>query len=51
MRAGIAIQELSSFTHPYPVMNRVVRRLGDERFMARGIGSFKQRLFGTYKGD
>ena len=51
MRAGITIQKLSSFVHPYPVMNRIIRRLGDERFMARGVGTLSQRFFGRYKGD
>jgi len=51
MRAGITIQKLSNFVHPYPVMNRIIRRLGDERFMAWGVGTLKQTLFGRYKGD
>ena len=50
MTAGIPIQELSGFVHPYPVMNRIIRRLGDERFMARGVGSVTRRLFGQYRG-
>jgi pyruvate/2-oxoglutarate dehydrogenase complex dihydrolipoamide dehydrogenase (E3) component len=50
MKTGIAIQDLSSFVHPYPVLNRIVRRLGDERFMARGVGGLTRKLFGQYRG-
>jgi len=51
MKTGITIQKLSSFTHPYPVMNRVIRRLGDQRFMTRGISNLKRTLFGKYKDN
>jgi pyruvate/2-oxoglutarate dehydrogenase complex dihydrolipoamide dehydrogenase (E3) component len=50
MKAGITIQTLSGFVHPYPVMNRIVRRLGDERFMARGVSAGTRRFFGRYRG-
>jgi len=51
MNAGITLQKLSSFVHPYPVMNRIIRRLGDERFLARGVGTVTRKLFGRYRGN
>ena len=51
MKTGITIQKLSGFVHPYPVMNRIVRRLGDERFMARGVSAMTRRFFARYRGD
>ena len=51
MKARLTIQQLSSFVHPYPVMNRIVRRLGDERFLDRGVGWLTRKLFRRYKGN
>ena len=49
MNAGITINKLASFTHVYPVMNRIIRRLGDERFMAHGVGTLTKKLLGRYR--
>jgi pyruvate/2-oxoglutarate dehydrogenase complex dihydrolipoamide dehydrogenase (E3) component len=51
MNAGLTLQKLSSFVHPYPVMNRIIRRLGDERFLAHGVGTFARKFFGRYRGN
>ena len=51
MNSGITLQKLSGFVHPYPVMNRIIRRLGDERFLARGVGTVTRKLFGRYRGN
>ncbi len=50
MKAGIPIYKLSNYIHVYPTMNRIVRRLGDQRFLKKGIGSLTQKLFGRFKG-
>jgi len=50
MKAGITISKLASFTHVYPIMNRIIRRLGDERFMAKGVGTLTKKLLGRYQG-
>ncbi|MBW2459435.1 MAG: dihydrolipoamide acyltransferase, partial [Deltaproteobacteria bacterium] len=50
MKAGLSLSELSSAIHVYPTMNRIVRRLGDQRFFERGVGSATRRLFGQFKG-
>ncbi len=49
MKAGITIDKLASFTHVYPIMNRIIRRLGDERFMAKGVGTLTKKLLGRYQ--
>ncbi len=49
MKKGITINKLASFTHVYPIMNRIIRRLGDERFMAKGVGTFTKKLLGRYQ--
>ncbi len=51
MKAGITINKLASFTHVYPIMNRIIRRLGDERFMAKGVGTFTKKLLGRYQSS
>jgi pyruvate/2-oxoglutarate dehydrogenase complex dihydrolipoamide dehydrogenase (E3) component len=51
MKSGITLQRLSGFVHPYPVMNRIIRRLGDERFLAHGVGTVTRKLFGRYRGN
>jgi pyruvate/2-oxoglutarate dehydrogenase complex dihydrolipoamide dehydrogenase (E3) component len=50
MKAGLSLTELSNAIHVYPTMNRIVRRLGDQRFFERGVGSATRRLFGQFKG-
>ena len=49
MKAGITIDKLASFTHVYPIMNRIIRRLGDERFMVKGVGTLTKKLLGRYQ--
>ncbi len=51
MNSGITLQKLAGIVHPYPVMNRIVRRLGDERFLARGVSAITRKLFGRYQGE
>ncbi len=51
VNSGIKLQELAGFTHPYPVMNRIIRRLGDERSLARGVSNITRKLFGKYRGN
>ncbi|MBW2276633.1 MAG: FAD-dependent oxidoreductase [Deltaproteobacteria bacterium] len=50
MNQGIGLSELAKSVHPYPTMNRIVRRLGDQRFMEQGVGDWTTRLFGRFKG-
>ncbi len=50
MREKIPIDRLASTIHVYPTMSRIVRRLGDQRFLGQGLGKTTMRLFGSFKG-
>jgi len=49
MKAGLPLNKLASVIHVYPTMNRIVRRLGDQRFLAEGIGELTRKVFGRFK--
>ncbi len=51
MNAGITLSKLAGSIHVYPTMNRIVRRLGDERFMAHGVSNATAALFGKFKRE
>jgi len=50
MREGVTLDRLASTIHVYPTMNRIVRRVGDQRFLEEGLSSTMAKLFGSFKG-
>jgi pyruvate/2-oxoglutarate dehydrogenase complex dihydrolipoamide dehydrogenase (E3) component len=50
MKARLPIHKVAQAIHVYPTMNRIVRRLGDQRFMDKGVGRITTKLFGRFKG-
>ena len=50
MENGITLDKLTKSIFVYPTMNRIVRRLGDERFLSEGVSPFVRRFFGRFKG-
>ena len=50
MREGITLDRLASTIHVYPTMNRIVRRVGDQRFLEEGLSGAVAKLFGSFKG-
>jgi pyruvate/2-oxoglutarate dehydrogenase complex dihydrolipoamide dehydrogenase (E3) component len=48
MKARIRLQKLTGYIHAYPTMNRIVRRLGDRRFLDKGIGGFTRKVLGRF---
>ncbi len=51
MKFGISLDKLASTIHVYPSMNRIVRRLGDQRFLEKGVSRFVRSVFGNYEGN
>jgi len=50
IREGVTLDRLASTIHVYPTMNRIVRRVGDQRFLEEGLSSAMAKLFGSFKG-
>ena len=48
MEEKIPLSRLTSYIHPYPTLNRIVRRLGDQRFLDQGISKWTVALFGCF---
>lgn len=46
--AGWTLSQIGESIHPYPVMNRVLRRLADQRFFQEGISNWTRTLFGKF---
>lgn len=51
MTAGLTLSKITAAIHAYPTMGRVVRRLGDERFLAHGVSELTAKLFGKYRRE
>ena len=49
MKAGLTLSKLAGAIHVYPTMNRIVRRLGDQRFLEEGVGRLTKKVFGRFK--
>ncbi len=50
MRENVTLERLASTIHVYPTLNRIVRRVGDQRFLEEGLSNTVTKLFGSFKG-
>jgi pyruvate/2-oxoglutarate dehydrogenase complex dihydrolipoamide dehydrogenase (E3) component len=48
MNAGTSIGDLAGTIFAYPTMNRIVRRVADERFLSEGLGTVTRKLFARF---
>lgn len=51
MKASIPLHKLAQFIHVYPTLGRIIRRLGDQRFLEEGVGRWTRKIFGRYRGE
>lgn len=48
MNSGTSIGDLAGTIFAYPTMNRIVRRVADERFLSEGLGAVTRKLFARF---